>query len=61
MAATAAGWALCLGPLARHPRSAYDRPAEYAIALRVYEQLGQHDEAEAMRVLLHTRFGDALR
>ena len=60
-AAVVAGWILCLGPLARHPRSAYDRPAEYKMALRVYEKLGQEDKAEAMRTLLREKFADARR
>jgi hypothetical protein len=60
-AAVVAGWLVCLGPLARHPKSAYDRPQEYKVALRVYEQLGQQEKAEAMRVFLHERFASANR
>jgi len=50
-----AGWLLCLGPLARHPRSAYERPYEYEMAAQIYLELGRPEKAEAMNAVLREK------
>lgn len=55
-ASVAVGWLLCLGPLARQPRSAYERPHEYRLAAQIYLQLGQPEKADEMETLLRKRF-----
>lgn len=58
-ASVTVGWLLCLGPLARHPKSAYDRPTEYRLAAQIYLQLGQPEKADEMETLLRKRFFNA--
>ncbi len=43
------GWCLCLGPLARHPRSHYHRPLEYDLAAYIYELQGEKENARWIR------------
>jgi hypothetical protein len=50
------GYALVLGPLAQQPRNRYERPAEYILAAQVYHQLGQEQEAQAMRALAREKY-----
>jgi 4-amino-4-deoxy-L-arabinose transferase-like glycosyltransferase len=46
-----AGWLLVLGPLARVPRSSYEREAEYILAEHIYETMQRPKEAAEMRRL----------
>ena len=50
------GWTACTTVLARVPKAQYERPAEYLIAISLYENSGQTDKAAAMKELFHQKF-----
>ena len=50
------GWTACTTVLARVPKAQYERPAEYIIAISLYENSGQTDKAVAMKELFHQKF-----
>jgi 4-amino-4-deoxy-L-arabinose transferase-like glycosyltransferase len=52
------GWLLEQGPLARQPRSLYERPTEYFIAAQIYQQLGDERKLAEMQALIHQKFPD---
>jgi 4-amino-4-deoxy-L-arabinose transferase-like glycosyltransferase len=52
------GWAACLTVFARVPKTQYERPWEYLIAISVYRDEGQTDKAEAMKQLFREKFPD---
>jgi hypothetical protein len=56
-----AGWAACLGPLAKVPPKAYDRPAEYLLAADIYEKLGDAERANEMREIVREKFPESSR
>lgn len=49
-------WALCLGPLAQLPPRLADRPAEYQMAIEIYDRAHDEVRANEMRALLHQKF-----
>jgi 4-amino-4-deoxy-L-arabinose transferase-like glycosyltransferase len=53
-------WVLILGPLARQPRSQYERPVEYLMSAEIYHSLGNESQAQAMLVLVRRKFPGAL-
>jgi 4-amino-4-deoxy-L-arabinose transferase-like glycosyltransferase len=56
-----AGWVLILGPLARQPRTQYERPVEYLISAEVYHRIGNESEAQKMLAIVRRRFPGVLR
>jgi uncharacterized membrane protein HdeD (DUF308 family) len=46
------GWIAVLGPLARVPREAYERKAEYILALEIDQRIGDRAEGAEMYALM---------
>jgi len=54
------GWGLMLGPLAREPRSQYERVQEYVFSAQIFHMLGQAQNEEAMLNLVRQKFPEML-
>ena len=54
------GWSLMLGPLARHPRSQYERVQEYVFSAQIFHMLGQTENEQAMLNIVRQRFPEML-
>lgn len=54
------GWGLMLGPLARHPRSQYERVQEYIFSAQIFHMLGQSQNEQAMLSVVRQKFPDML-
>ena len=50
------GWTGCLTVFSMVPKSQYERPWEYSMAITVYERMGQADKAEEMKQLFRQKF-----
>jgi hypothetical protein len=49
-----------LGPLAREPRSQYERVQEYVFSAQIFHMLGQAQNEEAMLNLVRQKFPEML-
>jgi hypothetical protein len=54
----AVGWLLVLWPLARYPRSQYERPVEYLASAEIYQRLGWQEKLSEMQKLIQRKFVD---